>query len=245
MKILAIIPARSGSKGIPDKNIQIYNGLPLLVHSIRHAQMSRFKLRTIVSTDSELYAKIAIEAGAEAPFLRPESISGDLSTDLEVFRHTLEWLDQNQDYRPDIVVHLRPTYPTRGDHLLDIAIQMFIQSLEKGYTSLRSVVEMEKSAFKMYTITEETLVPLFTRCNMLGYTEIKEPFNQCRQILPTCYLHNGCIDIFKPEIIKNDTVSGDKILPFVMSKSEIHDIDTVEDLKKLKHVFISIDGRKN
>ena len=231
LEILAIIPARSGSKGIPNKNIQIYKGRPLLVHSIRHALMSRFKLRTIVSTDSKIYAKIAVDAGAEAPFLRPDSISQDLSTDLEVFRHALEWLETNDNYQPDIVVHLRPTYPTRTVKQLDQAIERFIQSLDEGYTSLRTVVEMEKSPFKMYTIEDvnrPVLQPLFKR-----YLDIDEPFNRCRQILPTCYLHNGCIDIFKAEIIKQETVSGDKILPFVMSPDETHDIDTMADLDAL------------
>jgi CMP-N,N'-diacetyllegionaminic acid synthase len=112
-QVLALIPARSGSKGIPDKNIATFGGKPMLAHSIEHALQAPSVTRTVVSTDSEVYANIARQWGAECPFLRPAEISGDLSTDLEAIQHALKWLDEHEGYRPQICVHLRPTYPRR------------------------------------------------------------------------------------------------------------------------------------
>ena len=90
--ILALIPARRGSKSIPDKNVRVVAGKPLLAYSIDHALRSKSVSRTVVSTDSESYAAIARQYGAETPFLRPPAIAGDESTDLEVFQHALNWL---------------------------------------------------------------------------------------------------------------------------------------------------------
>src|SRR4030042_3642677 len=113
-KILAIVPARSGSKTVLDKNIRFIAGKPLLAPSIEHALASKLINRTIVSTDSPAYAEIAREYGAQVPFLRPTDISQDTSTDLEVFIHALNWLREQEGYVPDICVHLRPTYPIRN-----------------------------------------------------------------------------------------------------------------------------------
>ena len=113
VKILCIIPARSGSKGIPDKNIKLFRGLPLLAWSIKQAEECKYKMRIIVSTDSTEYQKIAIKHGAEAPFLRPKSISGDLSTDYECIKHCVNWLKVNENYNPNIILQLRPTQPCR------------------------------------------------------------------------------------------------------------------------------------
>merc|ERR1712166_598055 len=104
-KVLALIPARSGSKSVPHKNIRVMGGAPMIVHSIRHAQASQQVTRVMVSTDSEEYRQIALAAGAEAPFLRPAALAQDLSPDLPAFTHALEWLRQNEGYVPDLVVH--------------------------------------------------------------------------------------------------------------------------------------------
>ena len=95
-KILTIIPARSGSKGLPGKNIKKFNGMPLLAWSIKQALECKYKnnMRIIVSTDDAEYQKIAIQYGAEAPFLRPVEISGDLSTDYECVKHCIDWLSK-------------------------------------------------------------------------------------------------------------------------------------------------------
>jgi len=225
IRILCIIPARSGSKGLPDKNIKDYRGKPLLAWSIEQAQLCRYEMKIVVSTDSKEYADIAMKYGAEAPFLRPSEISGDLSTDYECMKHSVEWLKENQQYYPDIVLQLRPTSPLRKVDDINQAIELFLQNRE-NYDSLRSVVEFEKSPYKMYNMQENTLVPLFKKVN-----NIDEPYNQCRQILPKSYLHNGYIDIFNTSILERGTISGEKIYSYVMNKEDTLDIDEAKDWK--------------
>jgi CMP-N,N'-diacetyllegionaminic acid synthase len=227
IQILCIIPARSGSKGIPHKNIKKFKELPLLVHSIKHAQKSKYKMRIIVSTDSKEYADIAKKYGGEVPFLRPENISQDLSTDYECIKHCIKWLKNNENYKSDIILHLRPTQPCRKVEDIDKCISLFIDNFDQ-YSSLRTVVPFKKSPYKMYTIDKDQLIPLFNECG-----SIVEPYNQCRQILPQTYLHNGYIDIYKTKCIRDGVLSGNKIYPYVMSSNEIIDIDTNEDWKNI------------
>ena len=219
--IHALIPARSGSKSIPNKNIKIYKNEPLLVHSILSAKRELIISRVIVSTNCKKIQKIAIQNGAEAPFLRPDNISDDLSSDLECFQHYLKWLSDEKQVLPDIIIHLRPTYPERKD--IFNCLKTFLNVRDK-YTSLRTVVPIEKSLFKMYTITSSELKPTY-----LQYNTINEPHNQARQLLPQTYLHNGCIDIVNRTTIENNSMTGDKIYAYVMDQEETYDIDTEED----------------
>jgi len=226
MKILTLIPARSGSKGIKDKNVMQFRGKPLMAHSIEQAKLSRYtdQMRIIVTTDSPGYKDIALQYGAEVPFLRPSCISGDDSLDIEFTRHALGWLKENEEYEPDIVVQLRPTQPLRKVEDLDICLDIFIGIRDK-YDSLRTVVEFKKSPYKMYTIENDELKPLFKKCG-----EINEPYNSLRQLLPKTYLHNGYIDIFNTDIVRKGTITGYKIYPYLMNDEDTIDIDTMEDI---------------
>lgn len=224
LEILCIIPARSGSKGIIDKNIIDYNGKPLLSWSIIQAKNSKYKMKIIVSTDSEKYKKIAIEYGAEVPFLRPPEISQDLSTDFECINHCVKWLEKNENYKSDIILHLRPTSPNRSVTLIDDCLDNFIKN-RSNYDSLRSVIPFDKSPFKMYKISNNHLLPLFRSID-----DIYEPYNQARQILPQCYLHNGYVDILNTNILQYSTISGNKILPYIMKEEHNIDIDNPKDL---------------
>jgi CMP-N-acetylneuraminic acid synthetase len=112
-EVLALIPARGGSKGIPRKNIRDFSGYPLIAWSIAAAKQSELVTRVIVSTDDEEIAAVARAWGAETPFLRPAEFAEDKTTDLPVFVHALAWLAENENYRPDVVVQLRPTSPIR------------------------------------------------------------------------------------------------------------------------------------
>ena len=223
-EILCIIPARSGSKGIIDKNIIDYNGKPLLAWSIIQAKNSKYKMKIIVSTDSEKYKKIALEYGAEVPFLRPPEISQDLSTDFEYINHCVKWLEKNENYKSDIILQLRPTSPNRSIQCIDSCLDLFIQN-RSDYDSLRSVIPIDKSPFKMYKIANHHLLPLFRSID-----DINEPYNQARQILPKCYLHNGYVDILNTNILQNNTISGNKILPYLMNEEDNLDIDIPKDL---------------
>ena len=234
MKILCIIPARSGSKGIKNKNIIDFNGFPMLYWSIKQAQESKYasNMKIILSTDSEEYRQIGLKYGVEAPFLRPKEISEDLSTDFECIEHCLNYL-ATENYKPDFILQLRPTYPTRKVEIIDDCIEKFIDNREE-FDSLRTVIPMEKSPYKMYRIENDNLIPLFKSVEF-NNQNIVEPYNHCRQNLPNVYLHNGYIDILNTDIVKNNTISGVKIFPYVMSKDEIHDIDNLKDLELIKN----------
>lgn len=243
LKIIAIIPARSGSKSIPDKNIQSLNGKPLLAYTIEQALQSKYIQRTIVSTDSEYYASIAKSFRAEVPFIRPASIAMDHSTDLEVFEHALKWLKENENYEPDLVVHLRPTTPVRN--ILDI--DQMIQMLEKNADadSIRSVVKNTEPVFKMWFINNEGfLSPVVTD------SRFPEAYNMPRQALPDSYLQNASIDITRAStILKKKSMTGDTILGYVMEDN--FDIDyrhqlanlPIENTKNQHQTFVfDIDG---
>lgn len=223
MIVHAVIPARSGSKGIPNKNIKDYCGKPLLAHSIDHAIQCKPHIdRVIVSTDSEEYAEIARQYGAEVPFLRPSEISGDLSTDYEFIKHYLDYIDEI----PDLIVQLRPTYPNRKPDVIIDAISRMANN--RSADSLRSVVKMEKSPYKMYRQSGDRLLPLFYE-----WDGLMEPYNSARQLLPDTYLHNGYIDIIRSDcVLKKGSISGDYIIPFEMDSEETDDIDTYADLNR-------------
>jgi CMP-N-acetylneuraminic acid synthetase len=224
--IHALIPARSGSKGIRKKNIKIYKNYPLIAYTIQSAINTELIDRVVVSTDSKEIQEIAIKYGAEAPFLRPSVISGDLSPDIECFKQYISWLRLVKEEVPDIIVHLRPTYPERDANLITDCLETFLEVCD-DFTSLRTVVPINKSVFKMYLCNNNTLYPMFGE-----YNGIKEPHNQVRQILPKTYLHNGCVDIINTQTIINNSMTGNKIFAYIMPKEEVYDIDTEEDWKR-------------
>lgn len=217
MDILALIPARSGSKGIPHKNIRLFDGKPLLAHSIDHALRSQRITRVIISTDSEEYAEIARSYGAEAPFLRPTSISQDQSTDLEVFQHALQWLRLHEGYEPEVVVQLRPTYPIRDVTDIDNVVDILLQRPEVD--AVRSVTPAPETPFKMWFMAEDN------RLTPVVNSDLKDAYNMPRQALPATYLQNACIDATRPSVIfEQQSMTGHNIVGYVMEYN--YDIDT-------------------
>lgn len=227
-----IIPARGGSKSLPMKNILSYKGLPLIAHSIKQSLSCPLITKTVVTTDHLKIAEIAKEAGAEVPFIRPSKISQDLSTDYEFINHYLQHLKDTNQTLPDILLQLRPTYPNRTVSLITHTLQDFIKHYDT-HTSLRTVIPIEKSAFKMYTLSPDatSLTPIVTYHP--HHPTLTEPYNRCRQELPQTYLHNGCIDIVKTTTItEQHSVTGKNILPYIMNPTDNHDIDTQADLER-------------
>lgn len=219
--VLAIIPARSGSKSVPHKNIRLFRGKPLIAHSIEQALAARNVDRVLVSTDSADYARIARDVGAEAPFLRPSAIAQDLSTDSEVFLHALNWLEENENYRPELCLHLRPTYPLRTVADVEGAVGLLLG--RPDVDSVRSVTLAPHTPYKMWRLDETSglLQPLLK-------TDIPEAHNLARQALPPVYLQNAAIDVVRAEVLlKTGSMTGSRILAYRMS--EIHDIDTEFD----------------
>lgn len=217
-EVLALIPARGGSKSVPRKNIVKLLGKPMIVWAIEHALASKHICRVIVSTDDEEIAYIARQNGAEVPFLRPAEISRDFSLDVEFHRHALEWLQAEEKYEPDMVVNLRPTPPSRSSMVIDSAIETFFSHAEAD--SLRSVHLATESPFKMWFINDEGYMnPVAHQPNL------HEAYNQPRQKLPLIYWQDGYVDITRPRIIfeKNST-TGDIIFPFLIEEPAV-DID--------------------
>lgn len=225
LEVLAIIPARGGSKGIPGKNIKNFAGFPLIAYSIAAAKQSKFVTRTIVSTDDAKIAAVAREWGAETPFLRPAEFAADHSLDLPVFRHALQWLEENEGYLPDIVLQLRPTSPVRPIHLVDNAVQTLLDHPEAD--SVRGVVPSNENPFKMWKID-----PVSGAMSGLIQVEgLDEPYNAPRQSLPTTYWQTGHIDAIRPgkTFMAGDLMSGKVIFPIMIDPAFTVDIDTLAD----------------
>jgi CMP-N,N'-diacetyllegionaminic acid synthase len=218
MKVLALVPARGGSKSIPLKNIKTFCSKPLIVHSIQTALNSPSINRIIVSTDSKEIASISKKAGAEVPFLRPHEFSLDDTLDLPVFIHCLEWLKEYEGYEPDIIVQLRPTSPLRSVKMVEDAIRLMLENPEAD--SVRAVCDPSQNPFKMWEIKSDGyLIPLVK-------TEIVEQFNQPRQSLPQVYWQNGYVDVTRRNtLLKKNSMTGDNVLPLIVDASNIIDID--------------------
>jgi N-acylneuraminate cytidylyltransferase len=231
MEILALIPARGGSKSIPRKNIKLLAGYPLLAYSIATALHSQLVTRTIVSTDDEEIARIAQHYGAEAPFLRPPEFALDHTTDLPVFTHALEWLAQNESYQPDILVQLRPTSPLRPPGCVDQAVQILLDHPQAD--SVRGVIPSGQNPFKMWQITDDgRMTPL------LSLPDIAEPFNAPRQELPQTYWQTGHIDAIRLDtILTKNSLSGDLIYPFLIDPRYAVDIDTQRDWQRAEWII--------
>ena len=229
MKILTIIPARGGSKGIKLKNLSKINDKPLVAFSIEHSLESKLINRTIVSTDNEEIAKVSEEYGAEIPIFRKKELAGDRILDLPVFEHMLTYLKKEENYEPEIVVHLRPTSPYREPKWIDSAINLLVEN--PSADSVRSVSEPSQHPYRVFEIKNKYLHPLMNERH-------PEPYLLRRQDLPKMYYYNCVIDVTKPSTIFNKkSMTGNKMLPYIMKREDSIDIDTPMDLEFAK-VFL-------
>jgi YrbI family 3-deoxy-D-manno-octulosonate 8-phosphate phosphatase len=225
-EVLAIIPARGGSKGIPRKNIRPFAGYPLIAYSIAAGLQAETVTRLIVTTDDEETAEVARRYGAEIPFLRPAELAQDRTTDLPVFQHALTWLAEHEEYHPEVVVQLRPPAPLRSKNLVDNAVRLLLDHPEAD--AVRGVVPAAESPYKMWLIPDERgpMKPLLT---MPG---IKESYNAPRQVFPPIYWHAGHIDVIRPDtILKLNSMSGETMFPLIIDARFSADLDTLEDWK--------------
>ncbi|MFZ5904353.1 MAG: cytidylyltransferase domain-containing protein [Chloroflexota bacterium] len=229
-EILAIIPARGGSKGIPRKNIRNFAGYPLIAWSIAAAKQSASVTRVLVSTDDEEIAAVARQFGAETPFLRPAEFAQDNTTDLPVFVHALKWLDEHEGYKPEVVMQLRPTSPIRPRGLVDKAVQVLLSHPDAD--SVRGVVAAGQNPHKMWRLVDENS-PMK---NLLDVEGIDEPYNAPRQILPPVYWQTGHIDAIRTETILNGSMSGKNIYPLVIDPRFTVDIDNLQDWARYEHL---------
>ena len=227
-EILAVIPARGGSQGIPKKNLRPLAGRPLIAWSIAAAQQSRLVSRILASTDNEEIAAVARAYGAEVPFLRPAELAQNETRDLPVFQHVIDWLEKNEGHVPDIVVQLRPTSPLRPPGLVDEAIQRILS--DDSADSVRSVTQPSQNPYKMWTVIESALKPLLS-------SDLDEPYNAPRQSLPPVYWQTGHIDVFRTRTVREKvSLTGDRILPVVVDSRYALDIDTLMHLRMAGNV---------
>jgi YrbI family 3-deoxy-D-manno-octulosonate 8-phosphate phosphatase len=229
-EILAIVPARGGSKGIPRKNIRPFSGYPLIAWSIAAARQSASVTRIIVSTDDEEIAAVARQFDAETPFLRPAEFAQDNSTDLPLFEHALKWLDEYEGYRPDVIVQLRPTSPIRPRGVVDKAVEILLTHPDAD--SVRGVVPAGQNPHKMWRLTDERS-PMK---NLLDVEGIDEPYNAPRQILPPIHWQTGHIDAIRTATILNGSMSGKNIYPLVIDPRFTVDIDNLQDWARYEHL---------
>ena len=225
MNIIAVIPARSGSKGVPNKNIRELSGKPLLAYSIVAAQKASLIDRIIVSTDSDEYAFLAKEYRAEIPFLRPSEYADDKSTDYDFVKHLLDWLADNENTLPEYIVHLRPTTPFRNPDVLDDAIKKFI--INEKATSLRSAHKMTETAYKQFELDDKYFKTICT-----GNFDLDDA-NNSRQSFPATYAPNGYVDILKTShILSKNLLHGKRVMGYITDSTI--EVDTEEDFEFLE-----------
>lgn len=231
MKILALIPARGGSKSIPRKNIRLVAGKPLIAHTIGQALDSCLINRVIVSTDDVEIAAIARQFDADVPFLRPPELAQDETPDWPVFNHALRWLKEHENYEPDLVIHLRATTPNRRVETLDKAIAAFIKMPEAE--SMRSVRLADYSPYKMVLIRPDGCIePVVIPPNCKN-----ELWNMPRQALPQAYQGDGYVDITRPRVILGrKSMFGAKTRAYIIDEPVV-DIDYEEDLRKAEKIL--------
>jgi CMP-N-acetylneuraminic acid synthetase len=231
-EVLALIPARGGSKSIPGKNIRNFAGHPLIAYSIVAGLASETISRVVVSTDDEEIAGVARRYGAEVPFLRPAEYAQDDTPDLPVFQHALNWLAQHESYQPEIVVQLRPTSPLRRLWHIDEAVYRLIGRPEAD--AVRTICVPFQNPYKMWSIASDGFM------HPLLQTKYPEPYNLPRQLLPDVYWQTGYVDaVWADTILTKDSMTGERILPLVIDPSEWIDIDSADDWRRAERLLAS------
>ena len=232
MQVLALIPARGGSKRIKNKNIKLLAGKPLLAYTIEAALASNLIDRTVVSTDSQEVAAVARSHGAEVPFLRPGEIASDDSTEFEFHVHALEWLKTHTGYSPQLIVNLYPTTPFRKTETIEKAINRIVAFPDAD--SLRSVTKCQEHPYKMWKLDGDLLKPFVP-------TERGYECTLSYHLLPEVYKQNASIYITKPETLRNfgNTV-GKKVVAFLMDKTESHDINFEYDFYVAEYLLSGV-----
>lgn len=231
--VLGIIPARGGSKGIPYKNIAPIAGKPLIYYTIREAKKSKWLDACVVSTDDEKIAAVAKSLGADVPFLRPKKYARDKSPDIEFLRHAVGWLEKHRGWKPEIIVILQPTSPTRSAEDIDNVIKFMI---DQNCDSVRTVIDPSPfNPFKMWTIIDfktgkmKPLLP--TKLYKKLGTDVP------RQLLPNYYLQVGLVYATRSKFIKQGKVWGPDVRGYVIDAKKFTDIDTTEYLKRAERAL--------
>ncbi len=234
--IVALIPARAGSKRVPDKNIKPLAGHPVMAYTIAAALESKVFSNVIVSTDSRHYAEIAQYYGAEVPFLRPPELAGDVSPDIEWLAYTLKKLEENgRTY--DCFSILRPTSPFRLPETIGRAWKAFLA--QEGVDSLRAVEKCQQHPGKMWVVRGERMMPL------LPLSPTEQPWHSSQyQSLPKVYVQNASLEIaWTRVVIKERTIAGNVLMPFFTKGYEGFDVNNPYDWNLAEHLVSSGDAK--
>jgi CMP-N-acetylneuraminic acid synthetase len=235
MKILGIIPARKGSKGIPGKNIKIFSGKPLIAHTIESAVKSEVLDRVIVSTDSEEISKIAKDYGAEVPFIQPLEIAQDDTPMLDVVRYAADWLKKNDKYVPTHIMILQPTAPLRQPFHIRESANLIKEANSDSVVSVTEIPD-HYSPYKAMVINDKNFLELFNG----------EPVSKrisMRQNLGKSYRSAGMIFLFKTELIfrpDGPNFYGENVLPYIIEEKYVADIDSQNDWQEAERLFAAL-----
>ena len=227
MNIVALVPARSGSKRVLNKNIRKLGGIPLIGYTVLAAKRSSLVDRIIVTTDSEEIAKIAVTYGAEAPFLRPENLAGDDATEFEYHLLAMNWLKSNEQYDTDLIVNLYPTTPFRTTESIDKGIRLMAENPDAD--SLRSAKKCSEHPYKMWITNGDTLTPFVDDVPAETHT-----FSY--HLLPKIYIQNASIYISRKEtLLRFGNTIGEKVVGLIMDDVESIDINSELDFALAEH----------
>jgi CMP-N-acetylneuraminic acid synthetase len=221
-KVLGIIPARGGSKGIPRKNIRPLCGKPLIVHTIEAALQSRFLHRVIVSTDDEEFAWVARQAGAQVPFLRPAEYATDTASSISVVHHAMKWLEENQGFRPDAIAILPPTSPLRTVEQIDQTVDLLWSS---GLDSAVTIIPVQDHPYFIFSRGEKGEM-----AELISLPQ--KPLR--RQDLPEFFTHSQSVIVSRTDYLKT-CGEKDPIFNFrsmaghPVDRESAMDIDTPDD----------------
>jgi N-acylneuraminate cytidylyltransferase/CMP-N,N'-diacetyllegionaminic acid synthase len=223
-KVLAIVPARGGSKRVPGKNLKQLGGKPLIAHTISCGLECEAIERLLVTTDDAAISNVAKDLGAEVPFLRPAELAGDATPDLPVLKHALEWVDKQTDFRADVVVLLRPTAPLRTPEMIAGAIDVWKRSSVETVRSMCKAEGIHHPYWMFKQGADGLAEPVVEGTSINTYYQ--------SQLLPPVYHLNGVVDVISADVIRTkDELYAGPMAIYETESARSLDIDTVEDFQ--------------
>ena len=227
MRVLGIIPARGGSKGVPDKNIRPLGGKPLLVYTAEQALAARLLTRVVLSTDDLRIAEVGRAAGVEVPFMRPAALATDEAKSLPVVLHALEWVEAQEGQEYDAVMMLQPTTPFRLASDIDKAIELLEETGADSVISVTDVGPFHPARMK-YLSGDRLIDPPFC--------EAYE--NQPRQELPPMYIRSGDIYLTRREVLLQNSFKGADCRALIIEPERAVNIDSLSDFRYAEFLML-------
>lgn len=237
-KILGVITARGGSKGIPGKNIKPLLGKPLIGYTIEAAKASGVFDRLILSTDDQQIADVAKSFGCEVPFMRPADLAADKSSHLPVMQHAIQWMKEKENYTPDYVMILQPTSPLRQPEHIKEAVAMIEKT---GADSVLSVSEIPEN----FSPHKAMIVGGGGLLTLVNGTPVRMRTAR-RQDLPTAYWSVGSVYLFKTSLLSSAEPNfyGDKVAPLIIDKKYVVDINVPADWDEAERALTQLKSEK-